>query len=324
MNIIFSFSSFQSQASAVEDTLSDLKNFELTVQDKDYQPKDKVTSITDIIKASYDFDFGNLDADRTITFDLPEQVQTITTYKDEDIYEGTKKVGKFTLTKDGKVTLTAYKGRNVKIHFEAESTMKPGAPIEEGTTEIVYGSQAADLVVDFEKGAEITKAAKASQDGETFTWTIDVNTSLSKLTNATVTDTIPAGLKVKDVQVNELVMKLNAGGSLSSELGAAVTPNVTNTNNNVSVALGNTSKAYRIVITTARENKTIAATYTNVAKLSSNEQSYESNKATATYKATVDLAKKGTLNEAGNEVAYEVTFIRKEINCLQVVRLQIF
>lgn len=311
LNIIFSFSSFQSQASAVEDTLSDLTNFELTVQDKDYQPKDKVTSITDIIKASYDFDFGNLDADRTITFDLPEQVQTITTYKDEDIYEGTKKVGKFTLTKDGKVTLTAYKGRNVKIHFEAESTMKPGAPIEEGTTEIVYGSQAADLVVDFEKGAEITKAAKASQDGETFTWTIDVNTSLSKLTNATVTDAIPAGLKVTDVQVNELVMKLNAGGSLSSELGAAVTPNVTNTNNNVSVALGNTSKAYRIVITTARENKTIAATYTNVAKLSSNEQSYESNKATATYKATVDLAKKGTLNEAGNEVAYEVTFDTK-------------
>ncbi|WP_010304327.1 SpaA isopeptide-forming pilin-related protein [Kurthia senegalensis] len=189
--------------------------------------------------------------------------------------------------------------------------MKPGAPIEEGTTEIVYGSQAADLVVDFEKGAEITKQAKASQDGETFTWTIDVNTSLSKLTNAMVTDAIPAGLKVTDVQVNELVMKLNAAGSLNSELGAKVTPDVTTADHNVTVALGNTSKAYRIVITTARENKTIAATYTNVAKLSSNEQSYDSNKATATYKATVDVAKKGKMNEAGNQVAYDVTFDTK-------------
>lgn len=266
-NVILSYAGVGTSAkAATNDAIEGLTGFELSYTDSERNKKDAVTSLDDIIQAAYQFEFGNLDVDKTITFKLPAQLKVIQTYTNEEITNSNGKViGKFTLAADGTVTLTAYKGRDVKINFNAESTMKPGTPIESNTTEIVYGSQKAELVVDFEQGKAISKAVTKVND-TTYKWTIDVNTELSKLTNAVVKDAIPQGLEATNVKVSELSVALNAGDKLSFIAGKDVSDTVTS-KDPVTVTLGDTSKAYRIEITTNKVDNKLIANYVNTATL---------------------------------------------------------
>lgn len=312
LNVILSYAGVGTSAqAAANDAIEGLTGFELTFTDSKGNKKEAVTSVNDIIQAAYQFEFGNLDADKTVTFKLPEQLNTIQTYTNEEITNGNgKAIGKFTLTADGKVTLTAYKGKDVKINFNAESTMKPGTPIESTTTEIVYGSQKAELVVDFEKGQAISKSVTKVND-TTYKWTIDVNTDLSKLTNAVVKDVIPEGLAVTDVKVSELALALNAGDKFSTVAGKDVSDTVTS-KDPVTIALGDTSKAYRIEITTNKVDNKLIAKYVNTATLESNEGSTKSNEASMAYQTTVKVDKsKSKINTDEGYIDYYIDFDTK-------------
>lgn len=311
-NVILSYAGVGTTAkAATNDAIEGLTGFELSYTDSERNEKDAVTSLDDIIQAAYQFEFGNLDADKTITFKLPAQLKVIQTYTNEEITNSNGKViGKFTLAADGTVTLTAYKGRDVKINFNAESTMKPGTPIESNTTEIVYGSQKAELVVDFEQGKAISKAVTKVND-TTYKWTIDVNTELSKLTNAVVKDAIPQGLEATNVKVSELSVALNAGDKLSFVAGKDVSNTVTS-KDPVTVSLGDTSKAYRIEITTNKVDNKLIANYVNTATLESNEGSTTSNEASMAYQTKVNVNKsKSSVNTTEGYIDYFIDFDTK-------------
>ncbi|MGN5455767.1 MAG: SpaA isopeptide-forming pilin-related protein [Candidatus Kurthia intestinigallinarum] len=312
LNVILSYAGVGTSAkAATNDAIEGLTGFELSYTDSERNEKDAVTSLDDIIQAAYQFEFGNLDADKTITFKLPAQLKVIQTYTNEEITNSNGKViGKFTLAADGTVTLTAYKGRDVKINFNAESTMKPGTPIESNTTEIVYGSQKAELVVDFEQGKAISKAVTKVND-TTYKWTIDVNTELSKLTNAVVKDAIPQGLEATNVKVSELSVALNAGDKLSFVAGKDVSNTVTS-KDPVTVTLGDTSKAYRIEITTNKVDNKLIANYVNTATLESNEGSTTSNEASMAYQTKVNVNKsKSSVNTTDGYIDYFIDFDTK-------------
>lgn len=311
-NVILSYAGVGTTAkAATNDAIEGLTGFELSYTDSERNKKDAVTSLDDIIQAAYQFEFGNLDADKTVTFKLPEQLKTIQTYTNEEITNNDGKViGKFTLAADGTVTLTAYKGRDVKINFNAESTMKPGTPIESNTTEIVYGSQKAELLVDFEQGKAISKSVTKVND-TTYKWTIDVNTALSKLTNAVVKDAIPQGLEATNVKVSELSVALNAGDKLSFVAGKDVSDTVTS-KDPVTVSLGDTSKAYRIEITTNKVDNKLIANYVNTATLESNEGSTTSNEASMAYQTKVNVNKsKSSVNTTDGYIDYFIDFDTK-------------
>lgn len=311
-NVILSYAGVGTSAkAATNDAIEGLTGFELSYTDSERNKKDAVTSLDDIIQAAYQFEFGNLDVDKTITFKLPAQLKVIQTYTNEEITNSNGKViGKFTLAADGTVTLTAYKGRDVKINFNAESTMKPGTPIESNTTEIVYGSQKAELVVDFEQGKAISKAVTKVND-TTYKWTIDVNTELSKLTNAVVKDAIPQGLEATNVKVSELSVALNAGDKLSFIAGKDVSDTVTS-KDPVTVTLGDTSKAYRIEITTNKVDNKLIANYVNTATLESNEGSTTSNEASMAYQTKVNVNKsKSSVNTTDGYIDYFIDFDTK-------------
>ena len=311
-NVILSYAGVATTAkAATNDAIEGLTGFELSYTDSERNKKDAVTSLDDIIQAAYQFEFGNLDVDKTITFKLPAQLKVIQTYTNEEITNSNGKViGKFTLAADGTVTLTAYKGRDVKINFNAESTMKPGTPIESNTTEIVYGSQKAELVVDFEQGKAISKAVTKVND-TTYKWTIDVNTELSKLTNAVVKDAIPQGLEATNVKVSELSVALNAGDKLSFIAGKDVSDTVTS-KDPVTVTLGDTSKAYRIEITTNKVDNKLIANYVNTATLESNEGSTTSNEASMAYQTKVNVNKsKSSVNTTDGYIDYFIDFDTK-------------
>lgn len=312
LHVVFSFVGIDSSAKAATDNaIEGLTGFDLSYTDKDGHTKEAVTSVTDKIQAAYQFGFGKLDNEKTIKFKLPEQLKTIQTYQDEEIKDGSGKViGKYTLAADGTVTLTAYKGNNVTINFYAESTMKPGTPIESNTTEIIYGSQKADLVVDFEQGEPISKSATKLSD-TTYKWTIDVNTDLAKLTNAVVTDTIPEGLKVTNIKVSELAMALDNNNQLSMIVGDEVS-NIAKVENPVKVELGTISKAYRIEITTEKVDNKLIANYVNEAILTSDEGSKTSNKASIKYETKVGVTKGQTaVNTDKGYVDYFIEFDTK-------------
>ncbi len=311
-NVILSYAGVGTSAkAATNDAIEGLTGFELSYTDSERNEKDAVTSLDDIIQAAYQFEFGNLDVDKTITFKLPAQLKVIQTYTNEEITNSNGKViGKFTLAADGTVTLTAYKGRDVKINFNAESTMKPGTPIESNTTEIVYGSQKAELVVDFEQGKAISKAVTKVND-TTYKWTIDVNTELSKLTNAVVKDAIPQGLEATNVKVSELSVALNAGDKLSFIAGKDVSDTVTS-KDPVTVTLGDTSKAYRIEITTNKVDNKLIANYVNTATFESNEGSTTSNEASMAYQTKVNVNKsKSSVNTTEGYIDYFIDFDTK-------------
>src|SRR5699024_7111582 len=88
-------------------------------------------------------------------------------------------------------------------------------------------------------------AANENINPEYLNWTIDVNTKLENLTNATVEDIIPEGLELDfdSIEVYELTVgyegKLTEGNKIDN-LG------ITETDSGFKVDLGETDKAYRI------------------------------------------------------------------------------
>lgn len=93
------------------------------------------------------------------------------------------------------------------------------------------------------KGAIINKTGQADKDlnASKITWTLDINTSLENIKNATITDTLPTGLQLDTIEVYPLTVGYN--GKLTP--GTKVKDETT-----FPLVLGDIDTAYRIIYKT--------------------------------------------------------------------------
>ncbi len=291
-----------SEVSAADNALSFLtkdngkSGFTLTVNGKE---NGTVTGTTDKVQTMYNFKFPN--ETKEYTFKLPNELTTVTPYTNQPLSGG---VGTFDLNKDGTVTLKITKtgeGPSIYVDFQAESTINKEMDFTGGPIEVIVGDYKANLNVDFSKGQSILKtAAKDPNNVNNVIWTIDINTKLSSLKGVKVEDVLPAGLKITDVKIWPLKVKVTDTGVVSTiDSSTTVTPAPTISADKKTITFGDINKAYRIVYTTERTDKNLVASYENTAKLTANGTETSSS-AKVDFKNTVDLKKAGDVTPIGD------------------------
>lgn len=172
--------------------------------------------------------------------------------------------GNYTISADGKVRWTfnekveqendisgiLFYAEQLKEEINAGET-KIKIPLDEVTKEI-------KITVRPDGGNSISKLGTKGSDNRSIRWDISINTNLSVLKNATVTDPLPEGLNLSDLKIYP--QEINLKGEVVS---VGTTPLVEGTDytreGNVVTFIGNyaeTSKSFKLVYqTTVDENK---------------------------------------------------------------------
>ncbi len=144
------------------------------------------------------------------------------------------------------------------------------------------------------------------------TWTIEANKYEGPLVNGQITDTIPAGLTYKANSANLYEIPLNGDGSVDEgsvvDLGS-VDGSYDDGTKTLTVDLGNTSKAYRLVFVTTIDNTSSDANYTNTSNLISDTVSIASDS------DSVDATYGVWINKTGeNEIDYAIKAVNWTID----------
>lgn len=157
----------------------------------------------------------------TYTFNLPSEFDPVA---------GTNgllgEVGTWTVNADGLVTFEfneSVVGDNVNGNFWFEITLDEQELDESIEQEIAF-ENIPDFTIDFpvtpKGGALIDKKGTINNEGfnssEAY-WTVDINTALNKLVNATVTDNIPENMTYKDNSMEIILLQMNPQGDRTEQ-----------------------------------------------------------------------------------------------------------
>ncbi|WP_040952759.1 collagen binding domain-containing protein [Gorillibacterium massiliense] len=127
------------------------------------------------------------------------------------------------------------------------------------------------------------------------TWTVYANKAESSLTDAVITDTLPTDLTLNTADVSVYELTLNNDGSVNTE--TLVPPNSLNsldfTNHVLTVGLGTTSKAYKIVYTTPIDVASTKSSFKNSAEMSDGATKVGNAADTVSFKIGTPLTKSG-------------------------------
>lgn len=211
------------------------------------------------------FDFSLIDghtvkAGDTFTFNLPEELKPVSGISGE-----LGSIGKWFVQEDGTVRFEFGEGVNaddVEGYFWFSVYLDENKMDETIIQEIRFETNP-DFVMTFpvkpKNGSLLNKAGTINNNGYNSSeayWTVDINTSLDKLVNASVSDVIPANMKLKEGSVEVYRLDVTSGGvkTIGTLLEAAKYElSIVEGNPNVSF-IGLTeeeaSKAYRIIYTT--------------------------------------------------------------------------
>ncbi|MBD2868438.1 collagen binding domain-containing protein [Paenibacillus arenilitoris] len=220
----------------------------------------------------------------TFKFLLPKAFKLYNGFTEPLKFNG-EEIGTFTVTKtsdsssDNEVVMTfnnLIKERsNVQGTLEFFTEFEQSTVIKQTTEEIKFkingGEQTVTLLFNPKGGSPISKSGKTDRvkNAKNINWTIDVNKSLGRVTNALVTDPIPSGLALKadSVKVYNLNVNIDGTADKGSEITTGFTVGKINGTDDFTVGLGTIDKAYRIEFTTAILDGT-ATDFTNEATFS--------------------------------------------------------
>ncbi|WP_026021112.1 collagen binding domain-containing protein [Paenibacillus senegalensis] len=243
------------------------------------------------VKLEYNWELPNdhdYTAGDTFSFELPDTFKLVNDLN-FSLNSGEVSVGTFHvnhLTNRAVMTFNEFieSHEDVKGTLWFETMFNKEKFIEETTQEIVFKINENDYFklkvrLQPDKVESIEKSGQATnEDGEPqsfnakkIKWTVDVNSVLSAVYGATVTDVIPSGLELisDSVKVNHLNVNLNGEKTVGDEVDPG-SYNVNLDGNNLLIGLGDISEAYRIEywtrITDASEETSL--TFINNAELS--------------------------------------------------------
>lgn len=290
-----------------------LTDVQLTFEDSNGQPVDEVDQQT-VIGVAYKWALENnhgYTAGATFTFQLPPELQVYEPVERAEMPFGEEIVGYFSVATNGAATIqftdvierfSNVKG-TAKVWTEiSEETIITGdkliiTPIE--------GKDSLTIPLNFQPGgAPIEKQGTPNRvyNGESITWTIDVNKNLASLTNAQIVDPIQAGLELKDGSMK--LYQLNTKWNGTVEVGAEMTL----TSQSFPVSLGDINTAYRLVFETTVTDDD-ATKFSNTATLTADGKEDQQATASVSIQRGKPLAKRAkAYNKADQSIEWEILY----------------
>ncbi|MEG7969602.1 SpaA isopeptide-forming pilin-related protein [Bacillus cereus group sp. Sample30] len=253
------------------------------------------------------------------TFQLPEYFivhNTIT----EDLIDGKgHTIGSFTVTPDGKVTMTF--NEYIEDHPNIAGNLNIRTEFNEvkitGTTEkqIPFPIKEKDVIIELDFKPKVKKSIdkKGVPDRPINTnqinWKVEMNKTKDKLTNAVFQDDIPNGAILNEDSIKVYYLEVDINGKTTR--GAEVPKEeyeLTSSSNKLNIAFKKeTNKAYEIEYATKITDESITS-FKNNAKVSSKNQKDVSANATVTVSRGTHLAKNSRYNPKTQTIEWTITF----------------
>lgn len=267
-------------------------------------------SYTWALKNNHGFKAGDY-----FSFTLPKEFAVYNDIDPQPLLFGNGSVGTFTVTKDGKVTMTF--NREIETHSNVMGTLKLWTEFSEK----LAGSVSKDIIVPImddqlvkipvifqpKPGPAIDKKGvpNTAYNAETIDWTVDFNKQLVKIDQAILKDPIQAGqaLQPGSIKVYHLDVQLD-GSVIQAELIDPSEYTIEKTNNSdfqLRFKAEPLRNAYRVTYTTTITNDD-QTSFVNEAVLTGNNFNELKAKATVTVKRGTALAKSSTAYDAKNQI----------------------
>ena len=252
-------------------------------------------------------------------FQLPEYFivhNTIT----QDLIDGKgNTIGSFVVTPDGKVTMTfnEYVEDNPNLAGHLNIRTEFNEVKITGTTEkqIPFPIKEKDVIIelDFKPKVKQSIDKKGVPDRPTNTnqinWTVEMNKTKDKLTNAVFQDNIPNGASLHEDSIKVYYLEVDINGKTTR--GAEVPKEeyeLTSSSDKLNIAFKNeTSKAYQIEYATKITDESVTS-FKNEAKVSSKNQKDVSANATVTVKRGTHLEKTSKYNPKTQTIEWTITY----------------
>ncbi|MDP4097637.1 SpaA isopeptide-forming pilin-related protein [Paenibacillus sp. P96] len=253
-------------------------------------------------------------------FDIPKEFTIYNTINGQLINDDDFSVGEFTVDINGHVVM--------KFNSNVEQYSEIGGKLEIHivfSTETIKGSVEVPIYFPIKGGVQVVKVNFEPKDGNllkkagvavkdtNIDWTLDINTSLAKISKAEVTDQIPQGLTLDPGSIH--VYRLQVNLDREPELGTEVTQDhytLTTEPDGSAFRLAFTEpsidSAYRIVYSTlvTGEEET---SFTNAAELKDQNGIVAQESKTVTIQREKLLTKEaGTYNQATQSVSWTVKY----------------
>ncbi|PGX51171.1 collagen-binding protein, partial [Bacillus anthracis] len=253
------------------------------------------------------------------TFQLPEYFivhNTIT----EDLIDGEgHTIGSFVVTPDGKVTMTF--NEYVEDHPNIAGDLNIRTEFNEvkitGTTEkqIPFPIKEKDVIIELDFKPKVTKSIdkKGVPDRPINTnqinWTVEMNKTKDKLTNAVFEDDIPNGASLNEDSIKVYYLEVDINGKTTR--GAEVPKEeyeLTSSSNKLNIAFKKeTNKAYEIEYATKITDESVTS-FKNNAKVSSDNQGSVAANATVTVSRGTHLEKTSKYNPKTQTIEWTITY----------------
>ncbi|MGZ7148344.1 SpaA isopeptide-forming pilin-related protein [Bacillus sp. BC07] len=253
------------------------------------------------------------------TFQLPDYFLVHNTIT-EDLIDGKgHTIGSFVVTPDGKVTMTF--NEYVEDHPDIAGHLNIRTEFNEvkitGTTEkqIPFPIKEKDVIIelDFKPKVKQSIDKKGVPDRPTNTnqinWTVEMNKTKDKLTNAVFQDNIPNGASLNEDSIKVYYLEVDINGKTTR--GAEVPKEeyeLTSSSDKLNIAFKNeTNKAYQIEYATKITDESVTS-FKNEAKVSSKNQKDVSANATVTVKRGTHLEKTSKYNPKTQTIEWTITY----------------
>ncbi|WHY29158.1 SpaA isopeptide-forming pilin-related protein [Bacillus wiedmannii] len=253
------------------------------------------------------------------TFQLPEYFivhNTIT----EDLIDGTgNTIGSFVVTPDGKVTMTFNEYvddyPNIAGHLNIRTEFNEVKIT--GTTEkqIPFPIKEKDVIIELDFKPKVTQSInkKGVPDRPINTnqinWTVEMNKTKDKLTNAVFQDNIPNGASLNEDSIKVYYLEVDINGKTTR--GAEVPKEeyeLTSSSDKLNIAFKKeTNKAYQIEYATKITDESVTS-FKNEAKVSSKNQKDVAAEATVTVSRGTHLEKTSKYNPKTQTIEWTITY----------------
>ncbi|MEJ8303646.1 collagen binding domain-containing protein [Saccharibacillus sacchari] len=235
----------------------------------------------------------------TFEFDLPSEFRIYTDIRDVPLTTGGdngESVGAFSVSTDGHVVVTfnrfVEEYSNISGNLTVRSELKEEIVKETNQVRITFPiGDAGQVIVLYlmpKNGVLLDKTGKADDAGGKIDWTVDVNTSLQKLSSVSLSDTIPEGLTLDSASVRVYKLNVSSAGDRTQGEAVAADQYVLEGGQEASelklaFAAESINEAYRITYSTAIGAGS-QAKFTNTATLKASDREDVSASSTVTVK----------------------------------------
>ncbi|KUP26062.1 hypothetical protein AWJ19_00825 [Paenibacillus sp. DMB5] len=320
------FSNVNADAAETQITEDIVKSVTLSVYENGTQVTSNVYKLDSTVKLNltYELPDAKYGEGSTYSYTLPSQLKIDQTYSgilvNSEFADG---VGTYTVGSDNKVVFKFNKNIDglfdIKGSFWVESKLS-STTVTGSTTQVLpfpiagNASNSITLQIQPNNGKAVSKSGvplPQKYNASTIEWTVDVNTSLSRLANASVTDTIPTGLDLNTVSIAVYGLNVDVQGNVTQggQLDPALYDTSASTARNLNLKFNNTlNEAYRVKFSTSITD-TSKSSFTNTATLNGNgaSQSGTSSAVGVSYGKPLEKTA-GSYNSTTETISWQIKF----------------